>query len=551
MLKGDVLSFDCETTGLGWRDRPFGISASNGTDTIYLDERTHSKKEIGSLIETLNKAPVLIAQNAKFDLHKLETWGLKPQGEVHDTEVLGRLVNNSHLSYSLDAQTKRYGLHKDDEVAKYVKKNKIENWFDVPLNIMAPYAAQDALGTYQLYYKLLPELDPRSTNVWRNEIALTKVCADIEKLGMALDLDYVRQAKEYEESLVREAKSHFLMATGKQYDNTKSTLVEVFKAAGENIPKTSKGNDSFTYDILETFTSPAAKFVQKIRFHEKRISTYYDNFINLSVDGIIHADIRQAGTTSGRFSYRDPNLQNLSKEEDSTDKYLIRGCFKPRPGNVFVAMDYKQQEYRLMLAYANHMRLVREVMGGADVHQATADLVGITRKKAKTLNFAILYGAGIEKLALMLGISIAEAAQLKKQYFMALLEVENLIHKVITTGRGRGYVYNWMGRKLQVNSKEFAYKLPNYLIQGGGADICKLAMVNCHKYLSGTDAAIVLQIHDALVFEMPENKVNTYAPDLKQIMIDAFPAMNGMMMDVDVTVSNKSLAERDMVKWER
>lgn len=560
LVRGDVLAFDSETTGLGQKDKPFGMSVSNGTDTEYLEGKYHNALQIG----VLNDTPTLVAQNAKFDMRMLSQWGFNPKGTIVDIEVLARLVRNDHMSYSLASQAARHGLQKYDIVEKYIKDQKLytkevsefgtvttKKHFDqVPVDIMSTYAKQDAKVTFELYKKYIAELDPRSRDVFTTECALTKVCFDMERTGILINETYTRQAMAYEEGLIREAKSQFALCTGKVYDNSKTALVEVFKEAGEEIPKTDKGNDSLTDDVLESFTSPAAKLVQKIRYHEKRISTYYTSFLEFKDENnIIHADIRQAGTTTGRFSYREPNLQNVPKEEDSTDPFVVRGCFVPRPGNVFVSMDYKQQEYRLMLAYANHKKLIAEVMAGADVHQATADLVGISRKHAKTLNFAILYGAGAAKIAAMLGVSLQEAASLKNQYFNKLLEVEKFIHDVTRIGAARGHIYNWAGRKLCINRRDFAYTLPNHLIQGGGADICKKAMVEAFEFLRDKDAKMVLQIHDAIVFEMPEEQVQHLAPKLKQIMIDVFPPKNGMYMDVDVTVSKKSLAERDMEPW--
>jgi len=564
IVTGDTLSFDCETTGLKESDRPFAMSVYNGTQVGYLDSRINTKEEIAAQIEQLNMANRIIAQNAKFDLRMLSHWGLNPRGTVSDTEVLGRLVRNDHFTYSLDAQTKRYGLHKDDGVAKYITKNKLFTseisefgtktkllHFDkVPMEIMRPYAEQDAIATFDLHQKLSGDLDPRSDKVWETEQALTKVCFRMERNGVLVNTHYTREAIKYEEGLVLEAKRQFLLATGKFYDNKKTTLVEVFRKAGETIPKAAKGGDSLTDDILESFTSPAAKIVQTIRHYEKRLSTYYSSFLErIDPIGVLRADMRQAGTATGRFSYREPNLQNVPKEEKSTAPFVVRGCFMPKPGNVFVSMDYKQQEYRLMLAYANHKQLIAEVMAGKDVHQATADLVGISRSNAKTLNFAILYGAGPAKIALMLGIPVHEARKLIERYFNSLMEVEKLIFDVTKKGAAVGHVYNWAGRKLHITSREFAYALPNHLIQGGGADICKIAMVECAKIIPNTPVTMVLQIHDAIVFEMPKESIPRYAPVLRQIMIDAFPAKNGMLMDVDIAIGEKSLAERDMVKW--
>ncbi len=563
------IALDTETTGLKEKDRPFALVAATKEHQFYFDTRLIGYAAISSIASDM-RANEYIFQNAKFDMRMMTSsqWYPGPRHmiqTIRDTEVLARLVRNDHLSYRLADLAKRAGMEKSGDVMSYIKEHKLKTkverkWkgdteellhFDrVPTEVIAPYALNDARITYDIYEHLLPQLDPRSEKVWHNECQLTKTCYHMERRGVLVNLEYTEAALRYEESLILEAKNQFLLACGKVYDNTKAQLVEVFSNAGETIPKTEKGNDSLTDDVLESFTSPIAKIVQKIRFYEKRISTYYTSYLEMAEsDGTIHPDMRQAGTTTGRFAYREPNLQNLPKKGEEDEKYSVRGCFKPRPGYVFVAMDYSQQEYRLMLAYAKHWQLIEQVMGGMDVHQATADMVGIGRHEAKTLNFAILYGAGVEKIAQMLGCSSDRAFDLKKQYFSKLREVEVLIREVTNTGKGRGHVYNWLGRKLSVNHRDFAYKLPNYLIQGGGADICKVAMNNCDAALLGVDCYMVLQVHDAIYFEMREEDMPRLVPMLRQIMIDSFPAKEGMMMDVDVQWSKTSLAERDLVEW--
>lgn len=566
-----MIALDTETTGLLWHDKPFGFSWAGSKSAAYYDERDTAPDHIRAMMNNaMEDCSPIVFQNAKFDLRMLKHWGFDVDkcGEIEDIEVLGRLVRNDHLSYSLDSAAKRFGWSKDDQVKKYVEEHKLytpvkhkykaktdKQWHAerVPLEIMAPYATQDARLTYDIRNKLLPMLDPKSVPVWEMEKQVTKVCYRMEQAGIHINVNYTEQALAYEEGLIREAKSQFLLAAGVNYDNKKSTLLEVFRKAGESIKQTEKGNDQLTDDDLERFSSPAAKIVQTIRHHEKRISTYYSSFLYYKDSkNILHADIRQAGTATGRLSYREPNLQNVPKEEDSVAPFVVRGCFMPTPGNILVSLDYKQQEYRLMLAYAKHHHLIREVMGGKDVHQATADLVGIKRTPAKTLNFAILYGAGEEKIAMMLGCTRAEARALKEKYFSGLPEVEQLIFNVIQRGKAVGYVYNWLGRKLHINHRDFAYKLPNHLIQGGGADICKRAMVSCDALLSslGVDSKLVLQVHDALVFDMPPEEARELVPRIKELMVRAFPEKAGMAMDVDVTWSDKSLAERDMEEWE-
>jgi len=561
------LSVDSETTGFRYNDRAFSAQFANEEKSFYFDKRILGEEY--DKVKLLTKKPrTYYFQNAKFDMRMLSWDGFDFKGTISDLEVLVRLNQNDVHSTSLATTAKANGMEKLGIVEDYIKIHKL--WTDVkskhwdkterrlhydkvPIDIMGIYAPHDTRITFDLSKKYLKSLDEKSLDVYKNECALTPVCFDMEMRGALIDPVYTEAQIEYESGLIREARNAFLCITGKVYDGSKSQLIDVFTKAGENIPKTATGRDSLTDDILESFTSPAAKAVQTIRYYEKRISTYYSSFLDLCDEqNRIHPDMRQAGTTTGRFSYRAPNFQNLSKEDEPEDLIrpnLIRRCFIPEPGHYLVSMDYSQMEYRLMLAYAKQHNMIKSVMLGADVHEATAQLVSISRKPAKTLNFAILFGAGLDKLATMLGISKYEAGVLRGKYFNSLPAVQFLIGQIKTTGMTRGYIYNWMGRKLHlpggISSNSFA--LPNHLIQSSGADTCKLAMVNIAKEIKGTGIYMSKQVHDQLVFQWPKDQLDKI-PRVKEIMEDAFPEKEGMRMKVDVSYSTKSFAEANMIK---
>ena len=553
-----ILACDTETSGLEHTDRLFAIILADDTNEYYFDKRI-----LGSMISDprglgyLLFDTHLIFQNAKFDMAMLEREGL-PVNKVSDIAVLARLVRNDHLSYKLDDQAKRYGMAKSTLVERYIKEHKLYSerttylgekykspQFDkVPIEIMQVYACHDARLTYDLYHIYMKEIPSESLAIWETEQQLTPILYNMEKRGVQLDIAGTLKAREYEMGLILEAKERFRSMSGYNYDeNNRKTLIEVFTKAGESFEYTDKGNPRIDKDALETFHSPIAAVVREIRYYEKRVSTYYDSFLNYSDSrGVIHARINQGGTTTGRFSYADPNLQNIPKEDseaDSAKPYVVRGCLVPKPGYYFVSIDYSQQEYRMMLDYANEKRMIEQVMSGVDVHQATADLLGITRKYAKTVNFAALYGAGPDKLAGMLGLSVFEARRLLDRYFMGLPMVEQFVDRVRQTAKGRGYIRNWAGRRLHCQPG-FDYAMPNHLIQGGCSDVVRKAMVALK------DAPIILQIHDQLVFEVPLYTTKQEIMVWKDIMESVYESKNGMKLTADVSISMKSFAERDM-----
>lgn len=566
--KQPTLALDTETYGLRYEDRLFSVQFASAEKSFYFDKRL-LVNDFDKIKLLFNKERTWHGQNIKFDLRMMSWEGFHPKGRISDLEVLARLDRNDRLTTKLAHLAKEHGMEKLDTVTQYIKKHpetrtKIKSrywdkweelqYFDkVPFDIMSEYAPHDARITYDISEILLQRQDPRCKDVYDLECALTPICFEMEMQGALIDPHYCLSQIEYEAKIIAGEKNKFLMITGQHYDGSKKQLIDVFTKAGETIPKTAKGNDSFTGEILETFTSPAAKCVQEITYYEKRISTYYSSFLDLAdAKNFIHPDMRQAGTKTGRFSYRDPNLQNIPKEDDASDflrPNLVRACFVPIPGHTLVSMDYSQQEYRLMLAYAKQWGLIREVMAGKDLHEATAQLVGITRKQAKTLNFAILYGAGDEKLAWMLGITVSQASMLRAKYFAALPMVQFFINEVKRTVKSRGHVYNWMGRKLRLPGgfASGAYAVPNHLIQGSGADVCKKAMVDIYPEIRGTGIKIQKQVHDQLLFQWPDDQFDKI-PRVKEIMENVFPEKNGMRMKVDVAYSKRSFAEAHMVK---
>jgi DNA polymerase-1 len=201
----------------------------------------------------------------------------------------------------------------------------------------------------------------------------------------------------------------------------------------------------------------------------------------------------------------------------------------------------------MFLDYAGEEKLISEINAGKDVHQATADEIGCTRTQAKTINFMLLYGGGGQKLADMLKISLMEAYTLRKKYFSRLPKVRHLINLVQSVGKHRGYIWNWLGRHYHISSPDYAYVLMNHLIQGGCADVVKIAMVQVHEFLKGYKSRMLLQVHDELLFEIHESELYL-VPRLKEIMESVYKPRNGLRLTCSVDHSWRSWGTRDKVK---
>jgi len=556
------IAIDTETTGLEETDRPFCVTISGKDFNIYTEDRDMVSK-------LLDTSDLVFAQNAKFDARMLSHWGVnmftKP---VYDTNIMARIIRNDYLKYSLEDQAKRIGLAKSTEVDAEIEKHKLyetrRNFFGeeyktprydrVDREILKRYALLDSELTYKLGMNYLERMDTKDKQVMLMESNLTPVCYGMERRGLQLNVDYTIKAYHHEKQLLESKLDIINSMLGCEFTDSAKAIQ---KHLSYQLPLTDANNPSLTDDVIDYIISAGGAtpkdstilgLVREIRWFKKRINTYYESYLNKKdASGIIHPTMWQAGTRTGRFSYSDPNLQNMPKEEDSEEPFVVRGCFKPRDGYSFISLDYSQMEYRMLADYANEKDVIRRVMEGADFHQVTADMFGVSRKQAKTINFACLYGAGVDKLSTMLGTTKHEASRLRDRYFMALPNVERLIDDVISTGKSRGFVQNWYGRKMYAQ-KEFCYALPNHLIQGGGADVVKLAMIEIEKELRGSDIHMVLQVHDQLVFEYPTGMDNTKLKRVKEIMENTYVSRNGMKLTVDISESTTSLAERSMVK---
>jgi len=470
------------------------------------------------------------------------------------------------MKYDLDSCVRRMDKRhrKDGTVKKYIAKNKLFTWESVPgkgkrikhqhyekvpFDIMFKYGCIDAevtwlLGEHQRK-SVTPNLPPELV---QREYDLTKVCAKMEQRGVQADIAYITKGWEYEDKKKQDTAKQLQTISKRPFKNGPKWLKETFDDFGiQYDTKTETGNPVFDKKALEKISHPIAAHVREWRRSNQYVGTYYSSFarhhrIN---GGVVHANIKMHGTDTLRFSYSDPNLQNLPKEDEGDHDIYVRKCIVPRADHLLVAIDYRQQEFRLMLDYAGEKRLIKEVNEGADVHQATADLIGITRKQAKSINFGLLYGMGVSKLATELKMSERDAAELRFLYFYKLPRVENLIFNVIQKARLKKKIKTWAGRWLHFPDSEFAYKAPNHLIQGGCADMVRQAMVNVAPQLEGKTSGMIIQVHDELLFEVHQDELDI-VPGIRDAMKTIYKPMNGMLMDCSVEMSEVSWGKCDM-----
>lgn len=588
------IGFDTETTCLPfWRSeffekegvtpRVFSMQFATSKTSFYFDFNhshdalTNDHFDIINKFLTSDESIKWYIQNAPFDLNHCANHNVFFAGKVHCTKAIARLIDNLEPSLKLDDLGLKYlGAKKEDVMTPMKERGhitKIKKWgyndkfeevyhFDrLKLQELAQYGEKDSnlcfrLGQFQVAQikqideTILASSPKKLSNVYENECKLTKIIAEMAYTGIKIDVEYCKEAYEHEVKAYKKYEEKFKEMAGSAFDGNAANILSprslksIFDQLEIPYTFTEKGNACFDTDALESSSAEISKVILKYRYHHKRAHTYFENFVWLAdTDNVLHADAQQAGTGFGRMSYWTPNLQNIPKRSESEEsEYFVRKCFVPRPGFFFVDIDFKGAEFYMMIDYAKEMKVVDQLKNGVDPHKALGDEMSLSRDAAKTMQFRILYGAGQAAIGKALGYEGEEATRIGKQkkneYFSKMPGVADLISRVTSVAKMRGYIINWLGRILKYDHTT-AYKATNGLIQGGVGDMTKVAMVNLYeKLLYSINTRMLLQVHDAILFEMQDDELDKLE-EIKKSMCDAYPA-SVLPMQVDAKFSRKT-----------
>jgi len=595
ITQSKFVGFDTETSSLHpyLRGELVGVSFCSGNHLFYYN--FHDSGDFVPLEKSLlteativdlrmffeDESKVWFAHNAKFDMHWLwKQFTINIAGTVHCTQAIARLENSQHMQYSLDACAKRIGEDKNSEVEDFIKEHKLWEWetvpgrktrkknkfyYKVPLPILSKYAEHDAYLTYRLgrhqiqkigeIDEKLPASVPTLRVLMENERAITKIVSRMERTGIAVDRPYCLQAARSHTLRAENAYLEYFQLTGTKLVDSPKSLSGVFSAEESVFSYTAKGSVSFDAKALTRLKHPAARAVLDYRDAKKRSDVFNSLLYFADRNSTIHPNFNPNNTRTGRFSSSDPNFQNLAKTKDIGSEFPVRRALIPRPNHAFLMVDCDQMEYRLMLDQTcKFMRresdLVKRIKEeGLDVHDATAKEcvrqgLDITRDQAKTVNFALLYGSGIGALSAGLGCTLEQARDIKRAVLTAAPEMGYYINAVKQRAEGRGYVFNWMGRRYHFPDPKFAYRAPNYLIQGGCADIIKIGMVAIDQFLSPMKSNLLLQIHDELVFECPKEELAEVATRVPSLLSCSYNHVY-LPITAGVEYSEKSLADKE------
>ncbi len=558
-----LFAFDTETTSLDYMEaRVVGVSFAIepgkaayvpfGHDYLGAPVQLSEALVLGKLKPLLeDPARLKVGQNLKYDRNVLLNHGIELQGIAYDTMLESYVLNSTASRHDMDSLARRYlnveTISFEDIAGKGVKQltfNQIE------LEQAAPYAAEDADITLRLHQALWGKLsaEPGLAKVFSEiELPLLPVLARMERLGTTIEPKLLHQQSQEIEVRLAELEKQAHELAGQEFNlSSPKQLGEILftKLGLPIIKKTPKGAPSTAEEVLaelaETYELP--RLLMEHRGLAKLKSTYTDK-LPLMIKpqtGRVHTSYHQAVAATGRLSSTDPNLQNIPVRNEQGRR--IRQAFIPCAGYKLVAADYSQIELRIMAHLSGDKGLLTAFAEGKDIHKATAaEVFGVAldavtsdmRRSAKAINFGLIYGMSAFGLAKQLGIGRAEAQKYMDLYFERYPGVLEYMERTRQQADAQGYVETLFGRRLylpDIKSRNAGLRKAaeraaiNAPMQGTAADIIKRAMINVDGWIRGIEdqsIRMLMQVHDELVFEIREEKLEEYIALIKEKMSGA------------------------------
>ena len=501
-----------------------------------------------------------IGQNLKYDLSVLKRAGLKVEGVAFDTMVASYLLNPGRTSHGLTAIAAEF-LGRSMISYEEATGGKNLSFALADIDKATDYAAEDADVALQAAEKMEPMLEEADLmRLFQElEVPLVPLLSKLEMNGVALDVDQLNElSKELGVRLEGIEERCFKLAGHEFNLNSPQQLGKIlFEELGLPQLKKTKKKTAYSTDmsvlvqLAETHPLPAE--ILEYRSVAKLKGTYVDTLPNLvnPDTGRVHTSFNQTVTATGRLSSSDPNLQNIPIRTDLGER--IRACFIASPGRFMVSADYSQVELRVLADLSDDPLLIEDMTSGLDVHTQTAsrlfevppaEVTKEQRARAKTVNFGVLYGMSAFRLAREQKIELAEAQGIIERYLGRYKGIAAFQQKNLTQARERGYVTTLLGRRRFLPAINYRDRVArqsaermalNTPIQGTAADIIKLAMLKVDQMMQQEfpQALMTLQVHDELVFEVPEKEVENFAGRVKQVMEGVFTLKVPLQVDVN------------------
>jgi DNA polymerase-1 len=548
-----------------------GISfAIDPNDPVYipLTHQDHSQQLLRDTVlaelKPILENPMIqkIGHNLKYDFNVFKNHGILLRGITYDTMLESYLLNSAVRRHDMDSLALKYLGHQTISFSDVAGSGAKQRRFDeVPVSIAAPYAAEDAEITYKLHQVLYPMMDDTLQRVLHDiEVPLLTVLADMERHGVLIDKDILSKHGARLKERIHTLETEALQLAGKAFNLNSPKQLQDILYQDQQLPvlaKTPKGQPSTAESVLQelAFDYRLPAVILEYRSLSKLVSTYIDALpkrIHPRTQRV-HTSYNQAVAATGRLSSSEPNLQNIPIRTE--EGRLIRKAFIAPPQHVLLAADYSQIELRIMAHLSQDPNLQKAFAQGWDIHTATAselfsiDQIDVTsehRRRAKAVNFGLIYGMSAFGLAKQLGIDRKDAQQYIDRYFQRYPGVQEYMEKTRLMAHQQGYVETLFGRRLylpeinarnQMRQKAAERTAINAPMQGTAADIIKLSMLALSEWQSKhthTGFQMIMQVHDELVFEVHNDAIESTTQTIRHLMEHAVELSVPLLVSIGV-----------------
>lgn len=560
---GSIVAFDTETDSLNVKEAKLvGFSFATDKNIGYYVPINHTylgvPKQIDiadakSAIDYLFANHKIIGHNLKFDLHIIDnTLGLNPK-IFCDTIILAWLIDSGQ-KFSLDDLALNYLNHKMISFKEATKN--LNSFAELDLENACKYASEDAVITYrifEIFYDQLLQNEKELISLNNDlEIPFLYTLKSIEKCGITIDQTLFMSFKKQVDFEIAKLQDDIHKEAGENFNinSTKQLAMVLFERLGlQTQKKTKTGYSTDESVLLELKDShPIVPLLLSYRELAKLKSTYIDPLLILAQknsESRIFSSFSQVGTTTGRLSSSEPNLQNIPTRSELGRK--IREGFVAKDGYKLIGADYSQIELRLLAHFSKDPTLIEAFRNKMDIHLETAKkLFGENAKEkrnlAKSVNFGLLYGMGSKKLADDTGLTTQEAKETITNYFSSFPTVKSYLESIKTEAKELGFVTTLLGRKRRFDFRGakpqfvamYEREAVNTRFQGSAADLIKIAMIRLHKrFENSSEIKMILQIHDELIFEVK----NELVEEAKKIIYDEMVSVYKLAIDLDVSIN--------------
>jgi len=579
--KNGLMAFDTETTSLDPRHAKLvGIAISTGAENgCYIPvghemklDSTHAQltfEEVIELLKPLLESPKIkkVGQNLKYDYRVMLNHGVKMQGIHGDTMITAHLVDSSGR-HNLDDLSQKYLHHKTIAYEEVAGKGAQQVTFDqVSIDAATRYSAEDAWCAMMLWKVLEPRMiEQGSEKLFREvDLPMVEVVSRMEEMGIKVDVPFLQKLDQQFDKELQEIEKKVRAFSSNPTLNLNSPkqlaafLFEELKLPTQGKTKTGYSTDASVLEALAP-KHEAPKLLLEHREISKLRGTYVQPLQSLRdpKDSRVRTNFNLTGAATGRLSSSDPNLQNIPTR--SARGQLIREAFVAEAGNVLLSADYSQVELRILAHLSEDPNLIDSFVKDEDVHRRTASeifhvkpeqVTDEQRAGAKAINFGLMYGKGPFALAEELHISRTDAKRMIDQYFTRYSKVKEFLDGQIQLAHEQGFVSTLLGRKrmlTEINSKNHMMKANaermamNSPIQGTASDLIKIAMIRLDQAIreQKLQSRMLLQVHDELIFECPQNEVEEMRKLVEKEMSGAHPLKVPLKVNVG---TGKSWAE--------